>query len=365
MARGGRPCLRLHIGTCRQSVECDAVAVHGPQPRDTVAQLKTEQRGAGIQRLANTFQQSGRRRRHAWSEGHFHPDQFGAHTGDRFPALRAGRAKCLHLGALQPGQDFPIGGRQSGSIGPGAPREHRAQAAGPILFGCLEGLADQLGVVCFEVQPVTGLNQCRMDQFQPAFGPHPRGIVGRSIPPPTPRQPDRDAQIRQRVAQPPLGHPHAPAVVIDVPRRNPALRLRGEFHRAIEQCGGRRQVPLLQTQTPEAAVGDVERQVVQLAHAVGLQQGRLGQRQFATLEVLLTQAIAPVGVESDIARAVRGFDSLVEELPRLRHAILAGAKGGQLDQDLRQEATILRVQTVNRTLDPLGGRVEFTEFRIE
>jgi hypothetical protein len=105
--------------------------------------------------------------------------------------------------------------------------------------------------------------------------------------------------------------------------------------------------------------------MVQLAHTVGLQQGRLGQRQFAALEVLLTQAIAPVGVESEVAHAIRGFDALVKQLPCLRHTVLAGAQGGQLDQDLRQEVPVLRVQTVNRTLDPLGGRVEFAEFGIE
>ena len=106
--------------------------------------------------------------------------------------------------------------------------------------------------------------------------------------------------------------------------------------------------------------------MVQLAYAVGLQQGRFGQRQFAALEVFLAQAVPAVGVEAEIARAVGGIDALVEELPRLRHTVLAGAQGGQLDQDLRQEVCgLVRSRRLNGALDPLGRGIQFAQFRIE
>src|SRR5206468_7033896 len=72
-----------------------------------------------------------------------------------------------------------------------------------------------------------------------------------------------------------------------------------------------------------------------------------------------------VGAECEVVCAVGGVDALVKELPRLRHAVLARAQSGQLDQDLRQEAAVLRVQTVDRALDPLRGGIQFAELRIE
>ena len=75
--------------------------------------------------------------------------------------------------------------------------------------------------------------------------------------------------------------------------------------------------------------------MVQLADTVGLQQRRFRQRQFAALQVFLTQAVPAVRVEAQIARAVCRLDALVEKLPRFRHAILTRPQGSQLDQDLR------------------------------
>ena len=81
--------------------------------------------------------------------------------------------------------------------------------------------------------------------------------------------------------------------------------------------------------------------MVELAYAVGLEQGRFGQREFAALEVFLAEAVPAVGVEARSPARVGGVDALVKELPRFRHAVLARAQGGQLDQDLRQEAAVL------------------------
>ena len=182
----------------------------------------------------------------------------------------------------------------------------------------------------------------------------------------TARQPDRDSQVRHGIAQPPLRHPHPPAVVVDVPRRNPAPRLPGKFHRAVHQRRRRGQVALLQPQPPQAAIRHIQRQVIQLADPVGLQQRRLRPGQFAALQVFLAQTVPSDRVEVEIACPVGRFDAFIEELPRLRHPVLARAQGSQLDQDLA--VRLIRsvgVESLNRALDPFGGRIQFAQFRVE
>ena len=250
--------------------------------------------------------------------------------------------------------------------GRAASEEKLPQTARPVLLRGLEGLANEGWVASLEILPVASFHQRGIDLIEQAFGSRAGGVIGRRRPAPGARQARRDSQVLERFPEAALFQPNPAAEIIDFPRRYGTLATRGQLHGAVQQRRSGRQVALRQAQMSQVAIRALQIQPVQFSDAVGLQKGCFRFRKVATLQKLFAKPVPAKGVELEVAGAIGTVGSLAEQLGRFRHAVLARAQDGQLDQELGQVvAPVLAGHALQGAFDPLHRGFQFSHFGVE